>query len=207
MTHGRRAAALEHGRRAAARPRRRMHARATIAVVAVLVLGGAVGASAVLRSQGSATANVRAGAVTVDWNASGVNEFSVPVTGLRPGDTSARLIDLRNTGTIAVSQLQLGVTSTTVAASSSDGLQLAIDRCSVAWTSATACSGTLTTVSADRPASGTIALPASAAFAVGGTDHLRATFRLPESAPTGNQNISGTVTVTVTAIQVPGRQR
>lgn len=184
-----------------------MRVAATVAAVAVLVLGGAVGASAVLRGQGSATANVRAGSVTLDWTASGVNQFTVPVTGLRPGGTAARLIDLRNTGTVAVSQLQLGVTSTTVAASGSDGLQLAIDRCSVAWASATSCTGTTTSITVDRPAAGTIALPASAAFTVGGTDHLRVTFRLPESAPTGNQSTSGTVTLTVTGIQIPGRQR
>ncbi|NQX25976.1 peptidase [Microbacteriaceae bacterium VKM Ac-2854] len=180
---------------------------ATIAAVTVLVLGGAMGASAVLRGQGTATASVRAGAVTLDWNASGVNQFSVAVTGLRPGGTVARLIDLRNTGTVAASQLQLGLSSTTVAASGSDGVQLALDRCSVAWTSATVCSGTITAVTADRPAAGTLALPASPALAIGGTDHLRATFRLPDSAPTGAQSTSGSVTLTVTGIQVAGRQR
>jgi hypothetical protein len=200
--HGRRAQV--HGRRSA---RRTLRAPAAVALVAALALGGAATASAVFLAQDTAVARSRAGAVTLDWNAGGVNQFTVPVTGLTPGGTAARLIDLRNTGTVAASALQLAVAAPVVGASASDGLQFALDRCSVAWSSVTACSGTITAVSVDRPAGGRVALGASAALAVGGTDHLRVTFRLPDSAPTAARSTSGTVTFTVTGVQVAGRQR
>jgi spore coat-associated protein N len=120
-----------------------------------------------------------------------------------------RLVDLANTGTVAASELAVTLGGTAVA-STSDGLQLAIDRCPVAWTGSpgtAVCAGTITPVAADRPAAGRIGLPGSPALAVGGRDHLRVTVRLSASAPPTAQGVTGSVTLRVDGVQRPGTQR
>ena len=53
----------------------------------------------------------------------------------------------------------------------------------------------------------TVDLPASPAFAIGATDHLRLTLRLPESSPSTAQSTSGTLTLAVLGVQAPGKHR
>lgn len=204
-----------HGRRRAPAPRRtstaaHRGARAATALAAAtaLVLGASVGAYAVFADRATAGAGVRAGVVIADFDATGRTSVQVGVAGLLPGGTARRLVDLTNAGTVAMAQLQLETAAPVVGASTSDGLQLALERCSQPWSAdAATCAGTVTTVAADRPATARIDLPASPAFAVGATDHLRLTVRLPESSPSAAQGTSGTLTLTVTGVQRPGRQR
>lgn len=203
-----------HGRRRAAAPRRiptgaHRGGRAAVALVAAtaLVLSAGVGAWAVLTDRATAGARVSAGVVVADFGVTGRTSVQVPVAGLLPGGTARRLVDLTNAGTVAMAQLQLETAAPAVGASASDGLQLALERCSQPWsTDAATCAGTVTAVAADRPATARIDLPASPAFAVGATDHLRLTLRLPESSPSAAQGTSGTLTLTVTGVQRPGRR-
>ena len=192
-------------------PRRaRTGPRAVLGLIAAgaLILGAAATASALFDDRARAGAGVGAGTVIVAFDATGVTTVPVAVTGLVPGGTARRLLDLTNTGTVAVSALQLETAAPTVGASSSDGLQVALERCSQAWSSdGASCAGTTTTVAADRPATARIDLPGSPAFAVGATDHLRLTLRLPESSPTAAQGTTGSLSVTVTGVQAPGRHR
>jgi hypothetical protein len=179
------------------------------AIAGALVLAGAGTAYAVLADRATTPVSVTAGAVELDWGGGGADQLAVPITGLRPGDAQVRLVDLANTGTVAVSQLMVTLDGAPVA-STSDGLQVAFDRCTVAWTGApgtAACSGTTTSVVADRPAVGRFALPASPARAVGGRDHLRITVRLAASAPTTAQGATGSVTLRVDGNQRFGIQR
>jgi spore coat-associated protein N len=195
-----------HPHRRASRSARPILVAAAAVVAALLAAGGAY---AVFADRDTGTVEVSAGAVELDWGAGGADQLSVPVTGLRPGEAQVRLIDLANTGTVAAAELLLTVGGTAVA-STSDGLQIALDRCSVAWTGApgtAVCSGTTTSVVSDRPAAGRVAVPGSPALAVGGRDHLRLTVRLPTSAPPTAQGVTGSVTLRVDGIQRPGIQR
>ncbi|MWV58888.1 TasA family protein [Rathayibacter sp. VKM Ac-2754] len=179
-----------------------------LATAGLLLLGAAGGAVAVFTDRASAGAGVSGGVVIAEFDATGRTTASVPVTGLTPGAIAVRLLDLTNIGTLRMSALQLETTAPVVGASSSDGLQLAIDRCSQPWsTDGATCAGTVTTVAADRPATARIDLPASPALAVGATDNLRLTVRLPESAPTGAQGTTGSLSITVTGVQRPGQHR
>ncbi|MBM7412293.1 hypothetical protein JOE38_002116 [Clavibacter michiganensis] len=203
------AAPAPHGRRAARRRIRRARPLLVPAIAVVLALAGAGTAYAVFTDRSTSRVTVGAGAVELDWGGGGADQLAVPITGLRPGDAQVRLVDLANTGTVAARELRVTLGGTAVA-STSDGLQVAFDRCTVAWTGApgtAVCSGTTTSVVADRPATGRFALPASPARAVGGRDYLRVTVRLAESAPTTAQGTTGSVTLRVDGDQRLGMQR
>jgi spore coat-associated protein N len=187
--------------------RRHLGLAAGATVLAALLGGGA--AYAVLVDRDDAVTRISAGAVTLDWGAAGTDQTTVPVTGLRPGDQAVRIVDLTNTGTVAASEIALELGGSALG-STSDGLQLALDRCSVPWTGApgtAVCPGTVTPVVPDRPAVGRVLLPGSPALAPGARDHLRLTLRLPESAPPTAQGLSGSVTLRVLGNQRPGEQR
>ncbi|MBP2456813.1 hypothetical protein ABID70_002337 [Clavibacter michiganensis] len=202
-------AAAPHGRRAARRRTRRARPLLIPAVAVILALAGAGTAYAVLADRATSRVAVGAGAVELDWGGGGADQLAIPIAGLRPGEAQVRLVDLANTGTVAVSELVVTLGGTAVA-STSDGLQVAFDRCTVAWTGApgtAVCTGTTTSVVADRPAAGRVALPDSPARAVGGRDHLRVTVRLAASAPATAQGATGSVTLRVDGNQRPGTQR
>ncbi|CAQ02872.1 TasA family protein [Clavibacter sepedonicus] len=202
-------APASYGRRSAHRPAPRARPLLVPAIAVVIALAGAGTAYAVLADRATTTVSVTAGAVELDWGAGGADQLAVPIAGLRPGDAQVRLVDLANTGTVTASELMVTLGGTAVA-STSDGFQVAVDRCTVAWTGApgsATCAGTTTSVVADRPASGRFALPGSPARAVGGRDNLRITVRLPASAPTTAQGATGSVTLQVDGNQRPGTQR
>lgn len=113
----------------------------------------ALGTFAQFTSSTSAAQEASTGTMTVALGASGTaaNRLTVAAADMAPGDTVQRSVDLVNSGTIGLSD----VTLTTAASPSSildtntvHGLQVAIDRCSVAWTEsasapyAYSCSGT-----------------------------------------------------------------
>ncbi|WP_233549260.1 TasA family protein, partial [Clavibacter lycopersici] len=202
-----------HGRRAARpaerRPSRRARPLLIPGIAVAIALAGAGTAYAVFTDRATSRLAVGAGAVELDWGGGGADQLAVPIAGLRPGDAQVRLVDLANTGTVAAAELVVTLGGTAVAGTS-DGLQVAIDRCTVAWTGApgtAVCAGTTTSVVADRPAVGRVALPDSPARAVGGRDHLRLTVRLATSAPPSAQGVTGSVTLRVDGNQRPGMQR
>ncbi|PPI66333.1 peptidase [Rathayibacter rathayi] len=207
--HGRHSARLSSRDRGAPRHspdvRRRVLSRAGLAslLLGALVLGAAATASAVFLDRASAGARVASGTVIAEFDATGATTVPVPVTGLVPGGTARRLLDLTNAGTIPMSALQL---QTTTGTDLSDGLQFALERCSQSWSAdAATCPGTVTTVASDRPATARLDLPDSPAFAVGATDHLRVTLRLSDSAPSAAPTTTAPLTITVLGLQGPAR--
>jgi hypothetical protein len=137
------------------------------------------------------------------------NRLTVDATGIVPGDRIERVVDLTNGGTLDLS----GVTLTTTAGPSSaldtdttHGLDVSIDRCSVAWTEVgTApgyvygCSGTTSAVLAARPVIGAgVALAGLASTTAGATDHLRVVLTLPTSAGDTMQGLSSRLQFTFT---------
>jgi len=176
----------------------------------------ALGTFAQFTSSTSVSQPAATGTVTVGLGASGTsaNRLNVAVADMAPGDTAQRSVDLANSGSIALA----GVTLTTTASPSSvldtdavNGLQLAIDRCSVAWTESGSapytysCGGTVSTVLASRPVIGSgLALANLASTAPGAVDHLRVTLSLPTSADNSFQGVSSTIAYTFTGTQRPG---
>jgi len=169
----------------------------------------ALGTFAQFTSSTSAAQEASTGTMTIALGATGTsaNRLSVAAADMAPGDSVQRSVDLVNSGSIALS----GVGLTTSASPSSildtdaaNGLQLVVDRCSVAWTESAAapytysCSGTVSSVLASRPVIGVDMALANLSLS---TDHLRVTLRLPAAADNSFQGKSSKITYTFTGTQ------
>ena len=202
---------LRRGRQTAARPT--MHKLlATVAVLGAAASIAGLGTYATWTTTTSENHTISSGTVTIALGATGAatNRLNVGASALAPGDSVQRSVDLTNSGTIDLS----GVTLTTTASPSSlldtdatNGLQLVIDKCSVAWTEAGppytySCSGSTSTVLASRAVIGSnLTLSNLGVTAPAATDHLRVTLTLPSGAPNTLQNQSSTVTYAFTGTQ------
>ena len=140
------------------------------------------------------------------------NRLNVDATGVAPGDTMQRSVDLSNTGSLALASITLtttGTTSSLLDTNTTYGLQMQIDRCSQAWTeggSAPAytytCGGSSSSVLAQRAIIGsTLALSNLTATTAGNTDHLKVTLTLPSTAPNTYQSLSSTIQYSFTGTQ------
>src|SRR5207302_7761454 len=121
------------------------------------------------------------------------------------GATLQRAVDVVNSGTISsdnLSSIQLTTTASPSSALDTDatnGLQMVIDKCSVAWTESGppytyTCGGTTSSVLASRAVIGSgIALSNLSSLTTAQTDHLRVTLTLPASAPNSLQGQASTV--------------
>jgi hypothetical protein len=190
---------------------------ASIAVLGATASIAALGTFATFTSSTSADqASLATGTVSIALGAPGpANRLTLGASSLLPGDTMQRTVDLANTGVAGSDDLG-SVTLTTSAAVSSlldtdatNGLELAIDKCSQAWTESGSspaftytCGGTTSTVLAQRAVIGSdLALSNLASLAAGQTDHLRVTLTLPTAAPNTMQGLSSQLTYTFTGTQ------
>ena len=185
--------------------------------VGALGVGGAIaglGTFATFTSSTNASQQVASGTVTVGLGATGAatNRLTVAATGLAPGDTVQRSVDLANQGLVDLASVSLTTTaspSSLLDTDATNGLQMVVDRCSAPWTEAGtspaftySCSGTTSTVAASRPVVGAnVALSNLAATTHGATDHLRVTLTLPTSAGNTFQNQTSTVAYSFTGTQ------
>ena len=178
------------------------------------VLGAAasvagLGTFASFTSSTSASQAITSGTVSITLGAAGAqtNRLNIPVSNVVPGDTIQRSVDLINNGTITsdtLSSIQLTTSATTTSLLDTDvtnGLQMVVDKCPVAWTeggSAPAytytCTGASASVLTSRAVVGA-ALPLTglASLANGVTDHLRVTLTLPSTADNTFQNKSSSI--------------
>jgi spore coat-associated protein N len=191
-----------------------------------LLAAGVLGAAGALAGLGTwatftDTAPVSQGAIsagTVDIAIPGPgtsNRLTLGASGIVPGDTLQRAVDLTNAGSEDLASITLTTSaspSSVLDTDATNGLQLAIDRCSVPWTeSGTSpaftytCSGTTSTVLATRPVIGSnLALSNLSALTAGATDHLRVKLSFPSSAGNTFQGVSSAITYTFTATQRAG---
>lgn len=173
-----------------------------------------LGTFATFTSTTSASQTATSGTMTIALGATGAstNRLTVNATGLVPGDTVQRSFDLSNTGSGAFSAVALTSTASPSSLLDSDatsGLQMVVDRCSVAWTESGVspaftytCSGLTTTIIASRAIIGSnLNMAGLSALTSGGTDHLRLTLTLPSTAGNTFQGITSTVTYAFTATQ------
>ena len=187
---------------------------ASFAVVGVASAVAGLGTFATFTSSTSASNSVATGTVVIALGATGAstNRLNINASTVAAGDTMQRSVTLSNTGTIDLS----GVTLTTTASPSSlldtdatDGLQMVIEKCSVAWTEGGSapgytytCGGSTTTVLASRAVIGaTLALSSLASLTAGGADNLRITLTLPSTAGNTFQGLSSTVAYAFAATQ------
>jgi spore coat-associated protein N len=189
---------------------------ATLAVVGVTAALAGLGTFATFTSSTSASHTISSGTVAINLGATGAtNRLTVGASNVVPGDTIQRAADLINSGGSSADTLSSIVLTTTASPSSlldteaTNGLQMVIEKCSVAWTEAgTApaytytCSGTTSTVLASRAVVGSnLPLTGLASLATGATDHLRVTLTLPTAAPNTMQGLTSTISYKFTGTQ------
>jgi predicted ribosomally synthesized peptide with SipW-like signal peptide len=187
-----------------------------VAVAAAAGIAG-LGSYAAFTSSTNASNVIASGTVTIGLGATGAgtNRLTVNASGLVPGDTIQRSVDLKNSGDQNVAAVTLTTSASPTSLLDTDatnGLQMVIDRCSVAWTEAgTApaytytCSGTTSTVLASRAVLGsTLALSNLASTTAGATDHLRVTLSLPSGTANTFQGLSSTIQYSFIATQRAG---
>lgn len=185
---------------------------ATIAVLGAAASIAGLGTYATWTSTTSQSHTISTGTVTISLGATGAatNRLNIGASGLVPGDTLQRSVDLTNSGSIDLASVTL---TTSVAPSSlldtdgTNGLQMVIDRCSQAWTEAGppytyTCGGTTSSVLASRAVVGSnMTLSNLGSTTHGATDHLRVTLTLPNGADNSFQNQSSTITYAFTGTQ------
>jgi hypothetical protein len=196
------------------------------------VLGslGIIGAAAAVAGMGTfgtftdstAPLNASVSSGTLDINlAAGdaAGSLAVSATGFVPGDSIARSVNLTNDGTTALSSIALTSlpgSNNLLTSDATNGLQLAVDSCSVVWTKTTnaaggtvyTCSGTKKSVIAASPAAQT-STPVTGlnSMTAKTTDYLVVTVSLPTTADNTFQGLSNTLSVSFTGSQATGTNR
>ena len=181
-------------------------------LVAAASLAG-LGAYATFTSSASVPQSVTTGTVTIALGATGTanNRLDVAATGVVPGDTIQRAVNVSNTGNQDFASISLTTAATTSSLLDTDathGLQMVLERCSVAWTEAgTApaytytCSGTTSTVLASRAIIGSNLSLSNVLLTAASTNNLRVTLTLPSTAPNTMQGLTSTISYTFTGTQ------
>ncbi len=175
---------------------------ASVALLAAVAGIAAAGTSAALRHSTSRLSS--AGTVDLQLNGSDTNQTIGQMTTAAPGDSITRTVSVENNGTLAFADVLLtteGSSSNALTAATS-GLQMVVDRCSVAWTgtdAAATCDGTITPVIASTDVVGSnrslsLALDPSA------TAYLRIKLTLPSGYP-DNTGVSNATRFTFDALQ------
>lgn len=206
-----------HGTATARVTRRRNLTKKVLLSLGALGVAGSIagfGTFASFTSTTSASQTVASGTVTIALGATGAqtNRLTVNASGIVPGDTMQRSFDLANSG----SQNLASVTLTSSASPSSlldtdatNGLQMVIDKCSIAWTESGSspaftytCGGTTTSVVASRAVIGSnVAMSNLGSTTAGATDRLRLTLTFPSAAGNTFQGLSSTISYSFTGTQ------
>lgn len=204
----------------------RNNRKTAVKIAASVVLVGAAASVAGLGTFGSftdstsASENVSTGKVDIS-SANGAQGFSMAADKLVPGDTAQRTIVLtRSSDTEKFGSVKLttavpaGNTANLLTTDATNGLQLKVDQCDVAWVKGQSndltCPGNSATVLAQRAVIGSnfdLAAATTALNAAGATSNLRATLTLPVSADNTFQGLSTTVNFTFDATQRAAESR
>ncbi|SOE04084.1 TasA family protein [Blastococcus haudaquaticus] len=171
---------------------------------------GVIGAAAAVAGMGTfgsftdsttpVTTTVASGTVSIDLT--GGEALNMTAAGFVPGDSLTRPVTLKNDGNSALSSVVLRSTTTGSSVLTSDvtnGLQLAVKSCAVAWTAGannswTCSSGERTLGSGPAVIDMTLNNPAS--LAAGASDNLAVSIALPTSADNTFQGKSAALTLT-----------
>jgi spore coat-associated protein N len=180
-------------------------------LVALSVAGVGGAAFAAFTSTSNASQSVTTGTVSlagIGTNAAG-NRLTVGATNIAPGDSIQRAVTLTNTGSIDLAGVVLTTNATTSSLLTTDatnGLQVVIDKCSVAWTESAppytyTCGGTTSSVLASTPVIGTNLALGNLALTASAVNNLRVTVMLPSAAGNAFQGLTSVVNYTFTGTQ------
>jgi len=185
--------------------RRRSSLVTAAAVFTALCLVG-TGAWAAWTSSAAQSNTMSSGTLTVTLGATGAstNRLNVNASGLTPGTTVNRSVNVINSGSTNFSTLTLTTTATassTLDTDATNGLQMVVKRCSVAWTESGSspnfsytCGGSQTTVISSRAVIGSsLSLGSSPALTSGATDYLQVQLTLPSGTTDVTQGQSSTI--------------
>jgi hypothetical protein len=146
----------------------------------------------------------------------GAYAVPVSVSGLVPGDSITRAVNLVNDGDLAMSSVSVVSTATAPSILTSDttnGLQLSIKGCAVPWTQGGPASAPTYTCSSGQstvmtgPVVANTGLTNPASLNPGGTDYLTFTISLPTTADNTFQGKSAGLSLSFTGAQRPGSAR
>lgn len=139
------------------------------------------------------------------------NRLVLGASNIAPGDTLQRAVLIKDTGTIDLADVKLTTVASTTSlldTDTSEGLQMVIDKCSVAWTeSGTApaytytCGGTTSSVLASSPVIGANRTLSNLTLTAGSDNFLRVTLTLPSAAGNTFQNKASTIQYSFTGTQ------
>ena len=192
--------------------RNRFPARKLLLSIAVLGSAASIaglGTFATFTSSTSASHTIASGTLSLT---APVNRLGTGASPIAAGDTMQRAIDLSYSGTISFGSATLTTSATSSSLLDTDatnGLQIAIDKCSQAWTESGppytyTCGGSTSSVLASRALIGSSIALSSLTLTAGSTDHLRVTVTLPSSADNTLENKSSTIDYTFTGVQRAG---
>ncbi len=182
---------------------RKVGSAALAGIAFAAALAGA-GAYATFTSVASQSQSIGSGTVVINLGATGAstNRLNIAASGIVAGDTMQRTVDV-STGTADLSAISLTTSaspSSLLDTDTTNGLQVAIDKCSVAWTeSGTApaytytCSGSTSTVLASRAVIGTNITLSNLTVTASATNRLRVTLTLPSGSANTTQGLSSTI--------------
>ena len=183
---------------------------ATIAVLGAAAAIAGLGTFATFTSSTSTSHTIASG--TLSLTSGPVNRLGTGATLIAAGDSMQRAIDLNYAGSVDMGSATLTTSASPSSAldtDTTDGLHLAIDKCSVAWTESGppytyTCGGSTSTVLSSRAVIGSNIALSNLTLTAGATDHLRVTVTFPSGAGNTLQNQSSTVNYTFTGNQRAG---
>jgi predicted ribosomally synthesized peptide with SipW-like signal peptide len=183
---------------------------ASIAVLGAAASIAGLGTFATFTSSTSTSHTIASG--TLSLTSGPTNRLGTGASTIAAGDSMQRAIDLNYAGSISFGSATLTTSASASSAldtDATDGLHIAIDKCSVAWTESGppytyTCGGSTSTVLASSPVIGSNVALSNLTLTAGATDHLRVTVTLPSTAGNTFQNLSSTVGYTFTGVQRAG---
>jgi hypothetical protein len=194
-------------------------------VVGSLAVIGTAAAVAGLGTYGNFTdsttpmnTTVASGTLSIDLTQpAGAYAIPVSVTGLVPGDSITRAVNLVNDGTLGLSSVSLVSSATAPSILTTDinnGLQLSVKSCTVPWTQGGtssaptyACSGTTNTLMTGPVVNNAGLNNNPNSLNPGGTDYLTFSITLPATADNTFQGKSAGISLSFTGAQRSGSAR
>jgi spore coat-associated protein N len=191
----------------------------SVAALGVSASIAGLGTFATFTSSTSASQAVSTGTVSISLGTADTadNRLTIGATGLVPGDSMQRRVKLTNASgnenlaSITLSTVDTTAVDTVLTTDAVKGLQMKIEKCSVAWVESLTtpytytCAGTTTTVLASRAVIGSdLSLTSMSALTAGNTDDLVVTVSLPTTADNAFQTKSATIEYTFVGTQRNG---
>ena len=188
-------------------PLQRLVLASSSVMLAVGLTGTGVYATFTSSANASHTVSTATVGLALGTSGAPTNRLTVNATAMFPADVYYRSVDLTNSGSHALSAISLTTTasvSSLLDTDATNGLQMLLQRCSVAWTESGSspnftytCSGATTSVLSTRAVIGAgLALTNITATAVSTTDHLLLSMTLPSTADNTFQGQTSTISFT-----------